>query len=289
LYICLSLMLVSWLLLGIGAYLGNQLYGDYVELREQNSLLQQKEKDLEAVRQTMEKIRKDETIIRNFLGLDNGPEEQGVNGQGGEPSPDLSTIAPKDAGTTSSSSYPQDVIPDSVVGRAARLDADLQELAGAMRNQREALARTPSIIPVETDNYWFSSGFGWRRSPFTGLKEFHNGLDICGRQGTPIIAPANGRVAKVGRNVYLGKYIRIDHGNGITTTYAHLHNYGVSQGQDVQRGEVIGLMGNTGRSTGTHVHYLVEVDKSVVDPVRYILNAKEKRLLAHSGRAEDKS
>jgi murein DD-endopeptidase MepM/ murein hydrolase activator NlpD len=288
-YICLALMLTSWLLLGLGAYLGNRLYNEYVDLREQNLLLQQKEKDLEAVRQTMEQIKKDEKIIRNFLGLDNGEEGKTDHGQGGEPSPDLSTISPKDAGITSRVQLPDDLGHDSIVQRVDRLHADLDNLVMNMQDLRQQLDSTPSIIPVETEEYWFSSGFGWRLSPFTGLKEFHNGLDICGRRGTPIVAPANGRVVKTGRNNYLGKYLEIDHGRGIATTYAHLSAYNVKRGQKVKRGDVIALMGSTGRSTGTHVHYMVEVDNRAVNPFHYILNAKRNHLLSRSMRADAKN
>ena len=279
LYVCLGLMIVSWLMLAIGGYMGHRLYSDSTKLRQQNDQLLHKVKDLEALRLTIEQLQKDESIIRGFLGLDGGQEEGKGLGQGGEPSPDLSTIAPRDAQTISSTQVPIVTQPPSLVQRAQDLKADLRELVEAMWDQRQVLDTTPSIVPIETDKYWFSSGFGWRRSPFTGAKEFHNGLDIVSHKGTPIVAPADGVVYKRGRHRYLGKYIRINHGRGVTTTYGHLSGYNVSKGQKVTRGEVIAFMGNTGRSVGNHLHYSVKVKNRYVNPFQYILNTKRNRLV----------
>lgn len=276
----LILLTTSLLLLCIGGYLGVRLYHESAELTEQNSYLRQKEKDLDALGQAMEQIQDDEMIIRSFLGLDSrGGTDVGF-GQGGEPSPDLSTIAPNAAGATSTIPLPREFHPYSIVERAQILREDLKELVEAMRDQRQILDSTPSIVPLSTERYWISSGFGWRRSPFTGIKEFHNGLDICSRKGTAIIAPADGTVFKKGKHRYLGKYIRIDHGRTITTTYGHLSGFNVSLGQKVRRGDVIAFMGNTGRSAGTHLHYTLRVKKKCVNPLHYMLNTKRNRLVA---------
>jgi len=156
----------------------------------------------------------------------------------------------------------------------------LLELVEIMRSQRQTWDSTPSILPVETDDYWFSSGFGWRLSPFTNLRDFHNGLDISSRKGTPIIAPANGKVIQRGRDKYLGKYVKIDHGGEVITLYGHLSGFDVSQGQKVKRGDTIGFMGNTGLSTGHHLHYTLKVRGKFANPLHYILNAKGNLLLA---------
>ena len=286
LYLFLGTLVVSWVLLAAGGYLGNRLYHDYLQLRHKNSYLLEKEKELDALRQAMERIQKDEITIRNFLGLDKNQGEAGGLGQGGEPSPDLSTIAPNDAMANSSLPSPAKPRPDSVLHNAQSLEANLQELVETMRGQRELWDSTPSIVPVEGTDYWISSGFGWRRSPFTGLKEFHNGLDISSRKGTPILAPANGVVIKRGYYKYLGKYLKIDHGGDALTVYGHLSGFNVRRGQKVKRGEVIALMGNTGLSTGHHLHYIIKVNKRCVNPLHYILNAKVNRLLLHPIRAE---
>jgi murein DD-endopeptidase MepM/ murein hydrolase activator NlpD len=166
-----------------------------------------------------------------------------------------------------------------IIDRAKDLQADFRELVEAMWDQRQALDSTPSIVPVKANSYWFSSGFGWRRSPFTGAKEFHNGLDICSNKGTPVVAPADGVVYRKGNHRYLGRYIRINHGRGVTTTYGHLSGHNVERGQKVKRGEVIGFMGNTGRSVGTHLHYSIRVRSKYVNPFHYILNTRRNRLV----------
>ena len=286
LYIFVGMLFVSWVLLATGGFFGNRLYQDYLQLREENSYLLQKEGELEALRQTMERIQKDESTIRSFLGLERAQEESSGLGQGGEPSPDLSTISPTDAMASSSMPFPAEPREVSVLNRAHRLETDLQELVEIMRGQRQTWDSTPSIIPVEENDYWFSSGFGWRRSPFTGLKEFHNGLDISSRKGTPVVAPATGKVTKKGYDKYLGKYIKIDHGRQIVTTYGHLSGFNVSPGQKVLRGDVIGFMGNSGLSTGHHLHYMIKIKNRCVNPLHYILNAKANRLLVRPLRAE---
>jgi murein DD-endopeptidase MepM/ murein hydrolase activator NlpD len=273
------MLVLSWVLLVTGGYFGKSLYEDYLELREENTHLLHKERELDALRQTMERIRKDENTIRSFLGVEKSGEEAGGLGQGGEPSPDLSTIALNDAMASGSVPFPARPKEVSILHRAKSLEMDLQELVETMRSQRETWDCTPSIIPVNVTDYWFSSGFGWRRSPFTGLKEFHNGLDISSAKGTPIIAPADGTVIKRGYDKYLGKFLKIDHGRKIITTYGHLSAYNVSPGQKVKRGDIIASMGNSGLSTGHHLHYMIKVKDRCVNPLHYILNAKANRLL----------
>jgi murein DD-endopeptidase MepM/ murein hydrolase activator NlpD len=273
------MLVLSWVLLATGGYFGKSLYDNYLALREENSYLLHKERELEALRQTMERIRKDENTIRSFLGVEKSGEETSGLGQGGEPSPDLSTIALNDAMASGSVPFPAKPKEVSILQRAKSLELDLQELVETMRSQRETWDSTPSIIPVNVTDYWFSSGFGWRRSPFTGLKEFHNGLDISSAKGTPIVAPADGTVIKRGYDKYLGKFLKIDHGRKIVTTYGHLSAYSVSPGQKVKRGDIIAFMGNTGLSTGHHLHYMIKVKNRCVNPLHYILNAKANRLL----------
>ncbi|MBG0777753.1 MAG: M23 family metallopeptidase [Desulfovibrionaceae bacterium] len=144
-----------------------------------------------------------------------------------------------------------------------------QELMRAIRENQDILASTPSIWPTEG---WISSRFGYRMSPFTGRREFHKGIDISGRTGTPIYAPAKGVVTFTGVDGGYGKCVVISHGSGIITRYAHLHKYTVKKGQIVSRGELVGRMGSTGRSTGPHLHYEVRLNGVCVNPMRYILN-----------------
>jgi len=143
------------------------------------------------------------------------------------------------------------------------------ELEKFLENQKTLLASTPSIWPTKG---WLSSGFGYRTSPFTGQREFHKGIDISTRLNAPILAPADGIVSFVGWDHGYGKSIIISHGHGIKTRYAHLQKSLVKKGRYVKRGDTIALVGNTGRSTGPHLHYEVQVNGLAVNPLRYILN-----------------
>jgi murein DD-endopeptidase MepM/ murein hydrolase activator NlpD len=117
-----------------------------------------------------------------------------------------------------------------------------------------------------------SSGFGYRISPFTGQKEFHKGIDLATRMGAPIVAPADGMISSITWDHGYGRILTINHGYGVNTVYAHLKNALVKKGQYVKRGETIALVGNSGTSTGPHLHYEVHLNKVTVDPLRYILN-----------------
>jgi murein DD-endopeptidase MepM/ murein hydrolase activator NlpD len=144
-----------------------------------------------------------------------------------------------------------------------------EELYKFLENQKTMLASTPSIWPTRG---WVSSGFGYRISPFTNEKEFHKGIDISTRMSTPINAPADGVISSAGRNYGMGKMITINHGYSIKTRYGHLSKILVKKGQYVKRGQKIALVGNTGRSTGPHLHYEVYLNGLPVNPFRYILN-----------------
>lgn len=143
------------------------------------------------------------------------------------------------------------------------------ELEEFLLRRASLLAATPSIWPSRG---WVTSGYGERFDPFTGRGQRHNGLDIANRVGTPVVAPAGGVVTKISVNPYLGRVIEISHGSGMKTRYGHLSEVFVGMGQKVKRGGKIAAIGNTGRSTGPHLHYEVSVNGVNVDPHRYILN-----------------
>lgn len=143
------------------------------------------------------------------------------------------------------------------------------ELYEFLDGQKSQFACTPSIKPAKG---WVNNGFGMRKSPFTDEMEFHEGIDISASKGTPVIAPGDGVVTFVGRSPSFGNYITITHGYGFKTRYGHLSKTLVKKGQSVKRREKIGLIGNTGRSTGPHLHYEVHVQNIPVDPMKYILN-----------------
>lgn len=129
----------------------------------------------------------------------------------------------------------------------------------------------PSVQPVAKMDY--TSSFGIRSDPFRGSAAMHSGVDIRGPVGTPIYATADGLVAEANRRGGYGNLVELDHGKGIATRYGHLSRILVSGGQRVKRGQVIGLMGSTGRSTGSHLHYEVRMDGRAVNPVPFLTSA----------------
>jgi murein DD-endopeptidase MepM/ murein hydrolase activator NlpD len=144
-----------------------------------------------------------------------------------------------------------------------------QALFNHLKEQQNLLASTPAIRPCQG---WTTSRFGYRISPFTGRREFHKGFDIANRKGSPIVATADGVVSYAGSKGLFGNFISIDHGHGMVTRYGHLDKILVKRGTAIKRGDTIALMGNSGRSTGPHLHYEVHLNGIPVNPEKYILN-----------------
>jgi murein DD-endopeptidase MepM/ murein hydrolase activator NlpD len=189
--------------------------------------------------------------------------------------PSTSLTPPREMDSPSSGKNPQQIAEVANGLRWLKNHAEIEEsilenLAGTAKKRAERLASTPSIWPVRGA---ITSKFGPRVSPFTGKKALHAGIDIGAPKGTRIYAPAAGKVAVAAFDARMGKFVRIDHGFGMETTYGHLSKIFVTYGTEVQRGEIIGLVGNTGKfSTGPHLHYQVAVNDRVVDPAHYILD-----------------
>ncbi len=158
---------------------------------------------------------------------------------------------------------------DELNTASQRQENSFGSLLDKLEGQRNLLASTPAIRPTDG---WMTSRFGHRVSPFTGRKEFHKGLDIANRKGTAILATANGIVSYAGRKGPMGNVLVIDHGHGMITRYAHLSEALKKQGEKVKRGDIIAQMGNSGRSTGPHLHYEVHLNGVPVNPATYILN-----------------
>ncbi len=158
--------------------------------------------------------------------------------------------------------------------RASMQSRGFTELVSHFKGKRTLLSHTPSVLPARG---WFTSAFGRRTSPFTNRREFHSGIDIVARQGTPIIAPADGLVIKAARDSGYGNLLEIRHMQGIVTRYAHLMKFLVRPGNRVRRGDTIGLVGSTGRSTGPHLHYEVRLNGVAVNPLLYIVDAQMAR------------
>jgi murein DD-endopeptidase MepM/ murein hydrolase activator NlpD len=151
--------------------------------------------------------------------------------------------------------------------RTLELEGQLRFVENLVERRNGQLELTPSIWPVSGP---IRSGYGRRRDPFTGESELHRGLDIAALYGTAVRAPANGRVMFAARQAAYGNLIVVDHGGGITTRYGHLSRFEVKVGDSVRKGDLIGYVGSTGRSTGPHLHYEVRLDERTVNPRNYL-------------------
>jgi murein DD-endopeptidase MepM/ murein hydrolase activator NlpD len=150
---------------------------------------------------------------------------------------------------------------------------EFESLLKSLEDQQNLLASTPAIRPVSRGvKSWTTSRFGYRISPFTKRRELHKAYDIAARKGTPILATADGVVTFAGKKGLYGNFMVIDHGHGMKTRYGHCQKFLKKRGDKVKRWEPIALLGNTGRSTGPHVHYEVHLNGIPVNPEKYILN-----------------
>jgi murein DD-endopeptidase MepM/ murein hydrolase activator NlpD len=154
----------------------------------------------------------------------------------------------------------------------------MRELLGAIESRLDAVRvgvekrrsladATPSIWPVAG---WLSSSFGGRRDPFTGGRDFHPGLDISASYGQAVVASASGTVSSAGWTGNYGNLVVLEHGFGITTKYGHLSRFRVMNGQQVNRGDIIGYVGSTGRSTSPHLHYEIWMNDQLTNPLRLL-------------------
>ncbi len=216
--------------------------------------------------QELETIRDMELKVRRYLGLESDESLSMGNQthQGGFTSMGTGLGAPSSAANGTQAG--------NVVSYSLSLKESLSEVLSSLKQREKTMRQRPSILPVKGEDVWLSCSYGWRRNPFTSRKEFHSAVDVAGAWRTPIIAPADGQVIKKGRNKIWGRYLRIKHGSDLVTAYGHLHSFEVEEGEWVERRQVIGYMGNTGHSTGTHLHYKVAKDGKHVNPMQYILD-----------------
>ncbi|MDA8404649.1 MAG: M23 family metallopeptidase [Desulfobacteraceae bacterium] len=213
------------------------------------------------------KLKELEKEIRSRIGISPKTKKVGALGVGGTFSPGMEDTI------WNSEFYNQYLY--NLDKEVSQLDRDvndqsqeLQTLWETLRNQIITGQSTPSLRPV--DGGYISSGFGFRQSPFSFKREFHSGVDFAVDKGTPVHATANGVVVSIGNIGGLGKAVIIDHGKGITTRYAHLSSYNVEEGQKIERGEIVGKVGSTGRSTGPHLHYEVRINDKPVNGEKYM-------------------
>ncbi len=155
----------------------------------------------------------------------------------------------------------------SIDPRFERMGLSLARMSALER----ILDGVPQVLPASIES--ISSGFGYRRDPFKGTGAMHKGLDFKGAIGTPIRSAADGKVSFVGRKGGYGKVVEITHGNGLMTRYAHMSRFSAKLGERVDAGDVIGAIGNTGRSTGPHLHFEVRINNRAVNPRPFLESA----------------
>lgn len=147
----------------------------------------------------------------------------------------------------------------------------LDEIISMAEDKEKLLAAIPAIQPIRKEDLTrMASGYGWRSDPFTKARKMHKGMDFTAPKGTPIYATGNGIVKRAdNRASGFGNHIEIDHGYGYATIYAHMSKYNVKRGQKIKRGDLIGFVGNTGRSSGAHLHYEVHKNGHAIDPINF--------------------
>ncbi len=233
---------------------------ELTRLRKENRELQtaneQFSKSVESLRTQLHTVEDRTRKLAIFAGISTIDD----NSQGG-----VGGVRPPDLGDNP---YRDDL--DKMAFRSHRLDSDLTLVEKRLLDRSLMLSSTPSIAPIRGI---LTDGFGARQDPFTGEPGTHNAIDISSAIGQPVHAPADGIVVKAEWANGYGNVVYISHGFGYSTRYGHLSAFAVRPGDHVKRGDVIGYVGSTGRSTGPHLHYEVRLNNVPVNPLEYILNA----------------
>lgn len=158
---------------------------------------------------------------------------------------------------------------DKAVRETQLKEQSVIDLWESLSERQSLINATPNIKPARG---WLTSRFGYRMSPFSGKASMHAGLDIAAAPGSPIYAPADGVVSFAGYDQGYGKLVSIDHGYGVSTRFGHTSQIYVQVGQKISKWDVIAAVGNTGRSTGPHLHYEVRINGTPVDPINFVLD-----------------
>ena len=166
---------------------------------------------------------------------------------------------------TTAQGGPLDILDESKIPSNFLVIADKLLLLNQLESFLTAL---PNTLPLPAAKYYISSNFGLRKDPMNKRRAFHKGIDLAGWHKTEIFAPADGTVRRAGRNGGYGNFIELEHKNGVVTRFGHLNKINVKKGQAITKHDVIGLMGSTGRSTSTHLHYEVLIDDKHVNPLK---------------------
>jgi murein DD-endopeptidase MepM/ murein hydrolase activator NlpD len=287
-----SLVLFGIVLMGISAAVGYIVYDYYnlkgaasqhqnrelqissqlEEIRHQRKQIQEFAGEINALKAKLLALNSFEKKIRIIANIEKPNESEGIFGVGGSIPEDLNAQIPLKEKHFSLMRNMHEQI-EEISRASAGQQEELESLLKSLEDQQNLLASTPAIRPLSGNaKFWITSRFGYRKSPFTGRRELHKGLDIASRKGTHIVATADGVVTFAGKKGLLGMTLVIDHGHGMKTRYGHNHKLLKKRGDKVKRWEPIALMGSTGRSTGPHTHYEVHLNGIPVNPEKYILN-----------------
>src|SRR6476620_4332384 len=255
---------------------------EMASVREQTTTFSNSVNDLKRRLLAMKEVNQ---RLRLMLGIEPPKTESILDGRGGDSAPPQGEFQESSNDTSETMQTPQvsvseDQPHDPLLSRvqagiawlqseAGTEERSLKDLTSAIESKQAKWDATPSIWPVKG---WITSGFGKRVSPFTGQMSVHEGVDIGAPFNTPVQSPAAGRVVVTGFDPRMGNLVAIDHGYGMETQYGHMAKVLVKSGQKIRRGDVIGLVGSTGLSTGPHLHYHIKSNSHPVDPQRYILD-----------------
>lgn len=232
------------------------------KLRSQYAIL---EKRLDNSIKVMEDIRnRDDNFYRVMMQMDPLSSKERYSGlENDSKFENLGHLS--DAELLSRMTRSMDLLEHQIYSQSVSFD-QLREAAG---EQKEKIACIPSVMPINISDYTMSSGYGYRRDPIYGTAKFHEGLDFAAATGTPVFATADAVVEIADRKDAYGNCIDLNHGYNYVTRYAHLSQILVKPGQRVKRGEMIGKVGSTGKSTGSHLHYEVRFKGEPQNPVHY--------------------
>lgn len=241
----------------------NVLKEENAQLRSQILLVQEKVAHISA---TLDRVERFDAKLRTAVTQLQDPERNLAIGPVGQDDP-AGVPGPSPAARENLAALPGRL--GSLETEAVRQEASLRELQEYFDDQKSLLASTPSIWPTHG---WVTSDFGLRLDPYSADREMHSGMDIASPPGQTVIAPSDGTVVFNGTEGGYGKVLVIDHGYGVKTRYGHLSEVFVRLGEHVKRGQKVAAVGNTGRSTGPHLHYEVRVNGIAENPRKFIID-----------------
>ena len=265
------LLIITLSILGAKFFMGHLYKAKLAKVEQDNTKLaetiEKAQTKIERMETSISELEKKDKALRTYVNLpsiDKDINKIGIGGKIIQRTRAMDKLIPGDS--IEISSLMRDL---NQLERKIKLEKiSYQEIYKSFQKYSDKIKSTPSIRPIDRSAY-ISDDFGYRRDPFTHKRKFHWGLDFAAPTGTPVMATADGVVRKAFYNHSYGRIIYIDHGNGYTTVYAHLNSYNVEPGEEVKRGQLIGRVGSSGRSTGPHLHYEVHRYGIKKNPAKY--------------------